>query len=97
MSRDGDECDHKVTSLRKLRLDRGGYANRGRDYYGHGAPVYVGDVDVPDYRFDYNHLEHRYESTPVGCKWEQVEVRAHDRKSAKQKILAEAKRRWPKR
>lgn len=82
----GQICKTKVVAVRKVRLDRGGYANKGRDYYGRGEPVYMGEVQVQSRRWS--------DGAPDGCRFEILEVRAADRSSAKTKILAEAKRRW---
>lgn len=81
----GASCTHKIVSVRRVALDRGGYADRGRTYYGTGPNVYQGEVSVPDYRRS---------GEPDGCKREYVQVRASDTTSARVKILAEAKRRY---
>ena len=81
----GVGCAHKIVSIRRVALDRSGYADRGRVYYGTGPHVYQAEVSVPDYKRS---------GEPDGCKRVYVQVRASDVSAARPKILAEAKRRY---
>lgn len=79
------KCSHTVLSLTRVFVNRQGYARKGRDYYGRGEPLYSADVQVP---------ARKRSGEPDGCMVEPIEVRARDAKQAREKILAEARRRF---
>lgn len=81
----GAHCEHEVLTVRRVYVNRQGYANRGRDYYGTGAPLFAADVLVP---------ARKRSGEPDGCKTEGLETRAKNAREARVKILAEARRRF---